>query len=102
MTVHHHDSHRLARMLAVGMTAAALAAPPAVARPIDGPDEPVRPDPVTPVEVESAPVPVVREIDESFDWGSAAVGAGAAGALVVVVALGGVAYSSRHRIGVAR
>jgi hypothetical protein len=98
MQVHHH-SHRLTRLLAAGMAAAALAAPPAIARPIDGPNEPVRPDPVTPVE---APAPVVQEIDNGFDWGSAAVGAGAAGALVVVVALGGAAYAGRHRVDVAR
>jgi hypothetical protein len=51
--------------------------------------------------VPAAPV-VVRTVDDGFDWGSAAIGAGGAGALVMVVALGGVAYTTRHRIGVAR
>jgi hypothetical protein len=101
-----HRSHRLARLLAAGVTAAALAAPPAVARPIDDPQLPVRPDPgVTAVEPEPAPPDapiVVRHIDAGFDWGSAAIGAGGAGALIVIVSLGGVAYTTRHRIGVAR
>ena len=90
----------LARLLAAGVIAAALAAPPAVARPIDGPNEPVRPDP--PAVVETEQPPVVQRIDAGFDWGSAAIGAGGAGALVVIVALGGAAYTARHRVGVAR
>jgi hypothetical protein len=100
----HHRSNRLARLLAAGVTAAAVAAPPAVARPIDGPNEPVRPDPGTTVAVEpeQATRPVVQNIDDGFDWGSAAIGAGSGGALAVIVALGGVAYTNRHRIGVAR
>ena len=89
-----HRSHRFARLLAAGVAAAALAAPPAVARPIDEPQEPIRPEPEQPV--------VVHKIDDGFDWGSAAIGAGGAGALAVVVALGGAAYTTRHRIGVAR
>ncbi|HWM12744.1 MAG TPA: hypothetical protein VNO82_25515 [Solirubrobacteraceae bacterium] len=97
-----HRSHRLARLLAAGVTAAALAAPAAVARPIDGPNEPVRPDPGETVVVEAEHAPVVQKIDDGFDWGSAAIGAGSGGALVVIVALGGVAYSSRHRVGLAR
>jgi hypothetical protein len=94
----HHRSHRLARLLVAGVAAAALAAPPAVARPID----PVRPDPVSTIAVERQQAPVVQTIDDGFDWGSAAIGAGAAGALVVLVGLGGFAFTIRHRIGVAR
>jgi len=101
MTTPHH-SHRLARVLAAGVTAAALAAPSAGARPIDGPEQPVRLDPGPTVVVAPEQPPVVQTIDEGFDWGSAAIGAGSGGALVVVVALGGVAYTSRHRVGVAR
>jgi hypothetical protein len=96
----------LARLLAVGAVAAALAAPAATARPLDGPDEPVRPDPGTTATVEPAPAPadapIVRSVDAGFDWGSAAIGAGGAGALVVIISLGGVAITSRHRIRVAR
>ena len=86
--------HQLARLLTVAVTAAALAAPPALARPLDGPNEPVRPDPFDSV----AEPPVVQQIDDGFDWGSAAIGAGGAGAIVVLISLGGVAYSSRHRV----
>lgn len=96
----------LARLLAVGAVAAALAAPAAVARPLDGPNEPVLPDPGTAAAVEPEPgpadEPIVRSVETGFDWGSAAIGAGAAGALIVIVSLGGVAVSSRHRIRVAR
>lgn len=92
-----HRSHRLARVVAAAAGAAALAAPSAVARPIDGPNEPVRP---VPVELEQAPV--VQEIDDGFDWGSAAIGAGSAGALIVLVSAAGFAYVSRYRVGVAR
>ena len=96
----------LARLLAVGAVAAALAAPAAVARPMDGQNDPVRPDPGTTAAVDSTPAPadapIVRSVDAGFDWGSAAIGAGGAGALVVLVTLGGFAYTSRNRIGVAR
>jgi len=83
----------LARLLAVATIAAALNAPTAAARVIDGPNEPVRPDPFE----SSADAPIVQSVDAGFDWGSAAIGAGGAGALVVLISLGGVAYSTRHR-----
>ena len=93
----------LVRLLAVGASAAALAAPAAVARPMDGQNDPVRPDPGTTATVEPAPgPPIVRSVDAGFDWGSAAIGAGGAGALVVLISLGGVAYTSHNRIGAAR
>ena len=86
-------SHPIARLVTAGLVAGALAAPAAVAQPID--------DPQT---SEPAPsnTPVVRTIDEGFDWGSAAIGAGGAGAVIVLVSLGGVAYVSRHRAPVPR
>jgi hypothetical protein len=91
MTTHH--SHPIARLVTAGLVAGALAAPAAAAQPID--------DPQT---SEPAPsnTPVVRTIDEGFDWGSAAIGAGGAGAVIVLVSLGGVAYVSRHRAPVPR
>ena len=91
MTTHH--SHPIARLVTAGLVAGALAAPAAAAQPID--------DPQT---SEPAPsnTPVVRTIDEGFDWGSAAIGAGGAGAVIVLVSLGGVAYVSRHRSPVPR
>jgi hypothetical protein len=101
-----HPSRRLARLLVVAATGAALVAPAAVARPIDTPKDLVSPDAdlSLAVEPEQAPprAPVVQNIDDGFDWGSAAIGAGGAGALFVLVSLGGVAIVSRHRIGVAR
>jgi hypothetical protein len=102
----HRRPHRLVRVLAAGVTAAALATPPAVARPIDGPQDPVPSDPdaVVAVAPEQAPArsPVVQTVDDGFDWGSAAIGAGGAGGLVVVAALGSAAYATRHQIGVPR
>lgn len=86
-------SHRLTRVLAASVAAATLAAPPAVAMPDRGPiiREDARPE---------SPI-VVRAMDAGFDWGSAAIGAGGAGALIVVVSLGGVGYASRRRVRVA-
>jgi hypothetical protein len=95
-----YRSHRLARVFTAAVTAAALAAPAADARLLDGPNEPVRPDPGVPVELEQAPV--VQTIDDGFDWGSAAIGAGGAGAVIVLVSLGGAAYVARHRAPVLR
>jgi hypothetical protein len=101
-----HRSHRLTRALAAGVATAVLAAPSAVARPIDDPQLPISRDRRTTVTVEPEPgparAPVVRSIDDGLDWGSAAIGAGAGGALVVLVSLGGYAYTSRNRIRVAR
>jgi hypothetical protein len=91
MTTHH--SHPLARLLVAGLAAGALAAPAAVAQPIDnGPS----PDPG------DGKPPVVQTIDEGFDWGSAAIGAGGAGAAFILVTLGGVAYVTRGKTRVAR
>lgn len=91
MTTHH--SHPIGRLLTAGLIAGALAAPAAVAQPIADPQtsEPTPSD-----------TPVVRTIDEGVDWGSAAIGAGGAGALFVLVSLGGGAYAARHRAPVSR
>ena len=88
------NSHRLARLVAVSMTAAALAAPCASARPapLD-----------QPVVVEPEPAPLVQTVDDGFDWDSAAIGAGGAGALLLLVSLGGFTYRSRnHDVGILR
>jgi hypothetical protein len=82
-----HHSHRFARLLVAGLAAGALAAPAAVAQPIDNGPSPATGD--------DNP-PVVRSINDGFDGGSAAIGAGAAGA-AFVLALGGVAYVTRDR-----
>ena len=70
-----------------GLATGALAAPAAVAQPLD-----VQPRAATGSEPPDAPV--VRTIDEGFDWGSAAIGAGGAGAVLVLVSIGGVALAS--------
>ena len=44
----------------------------------------------------------MHDVEAGFDWGSAAVGAGGAGAVVVLSSLGGFAYASRNRIGAMR
>jgi hypothetical protein len=96
MTVR-RSSPRLARALAASLAVAALAAPSASAMPrIDaGAGESGPPQPTPPV--------VVRASDDGFDWGSAAIGAGAGGgALLVLVSLGGLSYATRHRVGVSR
>jgi hypothetical protein len=90
------SSSGLGRMLAASLAAAALAAPPALAMSDPGPvvDEPT----LVPTD---APV-VVRASDEGFDWGSAAIGAGGAGAVIVLVSLGGFSFATRNRVRVAR
>jgi hypothetical protein len=100
-------SHRpcpVARLLAVGVTVAALAAPAAIARPIDSQSRPVPPDPTAAMEPEPAPPdpPIVRSVDTGFDWGSAAIGAGGAGALVALVVVGGSALTARYQIRASR
>jgi len=84
-------SHAFPRALAVPLAGASLATPTAGASPA-APDRTPAPD-----------APVVQRIDEGFDWGSAAIGAGSAGVLIVLVSVGGVGYRNRRdRIGVAR
>ena len=77
--------HRLTSAIAVAVAVApaALAASPALAR-IDPP-----PTPAYNSGSESAEQPVVvRTVNDDFDWGAAAIGAGGAGALVAIVAVG--------------
>ena len=92
-----HRSRRLTRALAAATAAAALAAPPAPAR-IDPPATPA----FNTRETETTSAPVVRSIEAGFDWGSAAIGAGGAGALTVLVSLSAFAYISRDRSRVMR
>jgi hypothetical protein len=94
-----HRSHRLTRALAAGLTAAALLAPPAFARPLDVPHDAIRSDPGPTLAADPEPVParapVVRQIDAGFDWDSAAIGAGA---LIALASLGGLTYTARRRV----
>ena len=84
--------HRITRSLTVALAVAALAAPTASAMPAPQ-DQPVSSS-GEPVFVE--PAPVVQTVDGGFDWDSAAIGAGGAGALLLLVSLGGFTYRSRH------
>jgi len=85
--------HRITRLVLVGLAVLALAAPVASARPAPA-DTPVP-------SVEPAP-PVVRSVDEGFDWASAAIGAGGAGGLILLISWGGMTYRHRHeQVGIA-
>ena len=96
--------HLLARILAVAATAAALAAPAAIARPIDGPySEPVR---GTTAAVEPSPSPPTRRScgpSTPASTGARLRSAPEAPARSSCsISLGGVAYTSHNRIGAAR
>ena len=92
--------HRISRLVAVSLATAALAAPAASARPVL--DPPVAPG-SQPVVIEPEPARIVQSVDEGFDWGSAAIGAGVAGSLILLVSAGGISYRHRHEdIGVAQ
>ncbi|MFL5854116.1 MAG: hypothetical protein ACJ77G_16760 [Solirubrobacteraceae bacterium] len=88
-------SRRLTRAAAGALAVTALAAPAASARPVDAP---VGWKLTTPAQTHSqpaAPAPtVIRSTDDSFDWGAAGIGAGA-GAVIVLLSLGGV-RARRH------
>ena len=85
--------HRITRLVLVGLAVLALAAPVASARPAPA-DTPVP-------SVEPAP-PVVQSVDEGFDWASAAIGAGAAGGIILLISWGGMTYRHRHEhVGIA-
>jgi hypothetical protein len=77
-------SHRITRLVLIALAVLALAAPVASARP-------------APVDTPTGPVeaPVVLSVDDGFDWASAAIGAGIAGGIVLLLVWGGVTY--RHR-----
>ena len=79
---------RLTRALAGAMAVTAIAAPAAVARPIvDFHDS---------SSYEPAPT-VTRTIEDGFDWGSAAIGAGGAAAVLLLSGAGASAVSHRQR-----
>jgi hypothetical protein len=93
--------HRLRRIIAISLAAGALAAPGASARPAPLEVPPV-PDTGELVVLEPEPAPIVPAVDQGFDWGSAAIGAGSAGALLLLLSAGGLTYRRRHdHVGVA-
>jgi hypothetical protein len=90
-------SHHITRLVLIGLAVLALAAPVASARPA-----PRDATPADRVVIEPESAPIVQSVETGFDWDSAAIGAGGAGALLLLVAAGGFAYRSRndHNIGV--
>src|SRR4051794_13639635 len=89
-------SNRITRLVLIALAVLALAAPVASARPA-APDA----APADRVVVEPE-APVVQSVDTGFDWGSAAIGAGFAGGIILLIAWGGITYRHRHEhIGVA-
>ena len=87
-------SNRITRLVLIALAVLAVAAPVASAQPA-GPDA----QPADRVVIER---PVVQSIDQGFDWASAAIGAGVAGALILLISYGGVTYRHRHEhVGVA-
>ena len=101
-----HRRSQLQRSLAAGLAAAALAAPAAQAAPMLEPgtgDAPLSMGPDTRGLEPDPAAPVTTTIDEGFDWGSAAIGAGGAAAVLLLGAAGASAVSPRrHRFGVIR
>ena len=74
-------SHRIARLVIVGLAVLALAAPAASATPAPADAQPAE-------RVVIEPAPVVQPIDDGFDWASAAIGAGFAGGIILLDRVG--------------
>lgn len=86
-------THRITRLVLIALAVLALAAPAASAVPASRDAQPADRVVVEP--------PVVQSVNDGFDWASAAIGAGTAGA-ILLIAFGGVTYRHRHEhIGVA-
>jgi hypothetical protein len=87
--------HRITRLVVVGLAAGAIAAPVASARPAPLESGAAATEPESP--------PVVQSVDEGLDLGSAAIGAGVAGGLILLVSAGGIGFRHRHEhLGTAR
>ena len=84
-------SHRITRLVLIGLAVLALAAPAASA-------VPASPDRVDTGQafVLEPEAPVVQSVDDGFDWASAAIGAGIAGGIILLIVWGGVNYRHRH------
>ena len=82
-------SNRITRLVLIGLAVLALAAPTASATPAPADAQPAE-------RVVIEPAPIVQPIDDGFDWASAAIGAGFAGGIILLIAWGGVTYRHRH------
>jgi hypothetical protein len=95
---------RIARLAVAGLAAGALAAPTAaVARPATdagatGDTNASAVGAGAATETDSAPYqsPVVEQIDTGIDWGSAALGAGVGGVVILLSSAGVITYRRRH------
>jgi hypothetical protein len=98
-------ARRLTRAIigALAVAVAALATSAAGARPIDAIPDSVPPTPPAAgsFQADAPAATVIRSTDNDFDWGSAGIGAGAAGALVLL-SIGGVRIGSRAGVRAAR
>jgi hypothetical protein len=81
---------RQTRIAAATLAVLALAAPAATARPMM--------EPPANVPAEPAAAPPIQAADESFDWGSAGIGAAAAGLVLVAAGGFGAAHRGRARL----
>jgi hypothetical protein len=99
-------SHRLASTVAGALALGAIAAPTAAALPaeeIQGGSPSSRSNPRVEYLVEAPAPTVTRTVDDGFDLGSAAIGAGGAAAVLLLSGAGASALSHRHhRLGVVR
>jgi hypothetical protein len=87
-------SRRLTRAVAGALAVTAIAAPAAIARPIDAAPGWTASQPGASPSPADAPAPtVIRTIDNGFDWSSAGIGAGATTA-IALLSLGGVRASA--------
>ena len=91
-------SNRITRLVLIGLAVLALAAPVASAAPA-----PTDSQPAERVVIEPESAPVVQSVDTGFDWASAAIGAGIAGGVILLIGWGGMTYRHRHEhVGIAR
>jgi hypothetical protein len=97
-------TRRLSRTAAGTLAVITIAAPAAGARPALEPAGDTRSGSAAAIAYEvEAPAPTVTTIDEGFEWGSAAIGAGGAAVVVILTAAGAATVSRRHhRVGVVR
>jgi hypothetical protein len=89
-------SNRITRLVLVSLAVLVIAVPVASAAPA-----PIDAQPAERVVIEPQ-APVVQSVNDGFDFASAAIGAGFAGGIILLVAWGGMTYRHRHEhIGVA-
>jgi hypothetical protein len=84
-------SHRITRLVLIGLAVLAIAAPAASARPAPAD----RVDTGQPFVLEPE-APAVQSVNDGFDWASAAIGAGFAGGIILLISWGGITYRHRH------